>query len=310
MSAMREIAKGHWQEILPEFGIPHNYLVNKHGPCPMCGGRDRWRFDDKSGNGTYYCSQCGSGDGFMLLQKISKQNFKDVSAKVCQVLKVPNPEPEQKTQEPPKNVNPELARAQKIWHAATPPTKDSPTGKYLLARLGRLDQRPSVRDGSYYTGGQHHPALICLVATANGEPANLHLTLLTPNGEKAKLSPAKRVLSGTLPEGCAIRLNRINSPIMGIAEGIETALSAEMIFGMPTWAAVNANSLAKWMPPAGIEEVVIYSDNDLNYTGQSRAYTLANKLVMKGLRARVRIPPEPGQDWNDVLLKQVLSYSQ
>ena len=79
---------------------------------------------------------------------------------------------------------------------------------------------------------------------------------------------------------------------------------------MPTWAAVNANSLAKWMPPAGIEEVVIYSDNDLNYTGQSRAYTLANKLVMKGLRARVRIPPEPGQDWNDVLLKQVLSYSQ
>ncbi|MBL9115532.1 MAG: hypothetical protein JNJ83_11050 [Verrucomicrobiaceae bacterium] len=51
-----------------------------HGPCPGCGGKDRFRFDDKAGDGTFICSQGGggtlSGNGLTLLQHITGWDFK------------------------------------------------------------------------------------------------------------------------------------------------------------------------------------------------------------------------------------------
>src|SRR3546814_9555329 len=52
-----------WPSILPQFGISPSYLTGKQTPCPTCGGKDRFRFDNKDGRGTYYCNKCGPGDG-------------------------------------------------------------------------------------------------------------------------------------------------------------------------------------------------------------------------------------------------------
>ena len=75
------IAKGRWHEILPALGIPAKHLKDEHGPCPGCGGKDRFRFDDKEGRGTWVCSQGRSGppaagDGFDLLQHAGKAGSK------------------------------------------------------------------------------------------------------------------------------------------------------------------------------------------------------------------------------------------
>ncbi|MGG8913157.1 primase-helicase zinc-binding domain-containing protein, partial [Escherichia coli] len=43
-------ALGHWPRILPALGI--QVLKNRHQPCPVCGGSDRFRFDDREGRGT------------------------------------------------------------------------------------------------------------------------------------------------------------------------------------------------------------------------------------------------------------------
>ena len=40
-------ARGRWAAILPQLGVSPSALTGKHGPCPLCGGRDRFRFDDK-----------------------------------------------------------------------------------------------------------------------------------------------------------------------------------------------------------------------------------------------------------------------
>ncbi len=40
-------ALGHWPRILPALGI--QVLKNRHQPCPVCGGSDRFRFDDREG---------------------------------------------------------------------------------------------------------------------------------------------------------------------------------------------------------------------------------------------------------------------
>ncbi len=65
-----EAAQGRWLEILAALGIDENYLRNRHGPCPICGGKDRFRWDNKWDNGEYYCQQCGPGNGMLLLRKL------------------------------------------------------------------------------------------------------------------------------------------------------------------------------------------------------------------------------------------------
>jgi len=69
--AVKRAASGRWQDIARQFGIGDEYLTGKHGPCPKCGGTDRWRvFGDFDQTGGALCSQCGPsiGDGFALLQ--------------------------------------------------------------------------------------------------------------------------------------------------------------------------------------------------------------------------------------------------
>ena len=66
-------AIGHWPHILPALGVPPEFLTNRHGPCPGCGGKDRYRFDDKEGRGTFVCGGGGdstNGDGFDLLMHV------------------------------------------------------------------------------------------------------------------------------------------------------------------------------------------------------------------------------------------------
>lgn len=69
-SSVREAASGRWGSILRALGVQEQFLDRRHGPCPACGGRDRFRFDDKNGSGSFYCSHCGAGDGFTLIQLV------------------------------------------------------------------------------------------------------------------------------------------------------------------------------------------------------------------------------------------------
>ena len=62
--------QGRWRDVLGNYGcqLPSGH---KHGSCPVCGGKDRFRFDDKNGRGTWFCAQCDvqSGGGLMLLSR-------------------------------------------------------------------------------------------------------------------------------------------------------------------------------------------------------------------------------------------------
>ena len=81
-----DAARGRWREILPPLGIPLKFLNGKHQACPACGGRDRARFDDRRGNGDYFCSHCGAGNGFDLLQKVHGWAFGETARRVDQII--------------------------------------------------------------------------------------------------------------------------------------------------------------------------------------------------------------------------------
>lgn len=79
-------AIGNWKGIITALGVSPNYLTGKHSPCPLCGGKDRFRFSDYHGNGDYICNQCGNGDGFSLLMAINGYSFAEACEAVANLL--------------------------------------------------------------------------------------------------------------------------------------------------------------------------------------------------------------------------------
>ena len=145
-----------------------------------------------------------------------------------------------------------------------------------------------------------HPAMIAMVTGPDGAPSTLHRTYLTDDGRKAPVIEPRRLMPGNVSKGAAIRLAPAGD-VLGIAEGIETALSASALFGVPCWAAVNAGMLAAWQPPSEAKRIIIFGDNDSNYAGQAAAYALARRLGIGCMRVvDVQIPAEVGTDWNNV----------
>lgn len=84
---VRDAAQGNWKDLIfPAFAITVPAKKNQHGPCPICGGTDRFRCDDKQGKGTFICNQCGAGDGFALIEKARGLDYSSVLKEVGAVL--------------------------------------------------------------------------------------------------------------------------------------------------------------------------------------------------------------------------------
>jgi putative DNA primase/helicase len=87
-------------------GVDARFLTGRHGPCPVCGGTDRFRWDDKDGTGSFFCSGCGPGDGFMLAERVTGKTCRELWLLVKETNgTTPMPEPK-KPEEPKKPVTP------------------------------------------------------------------------------------------------------------------------------------------------------------------------------------------------------------
>lgn len=287
---VRDYAKGKWNVLLPQLGIDNKFLNRRHGPCPLCGGRDRFRFTDYNGEGWYYCNQCGPGDGFDFVEKVTGKPFKEIRDFIMQNAgKV-------KSETKPSDYLDDCFKEQsKVWGNGKKPPVNGLVDRYLQSRgINLMDfQIKNIR--------QHDGNMIARVTDVNDSGVNIHRTFLTLNGENSVIKGEKKLMRGEVPKGSAIRLSPVEKTL-GVAEGIETALSARILFGVPTWSVISTVGMVNWIPPEETETVVIYGDNDQNYAGQAAACALANKLVVKyKKKVEVRLPPSVGCDWNDML---------
>jgi putative DNA primase/helicase len=111
------------------------------------------------------------------------------------------------------------------------------------------------------------------------------------------------LMPGDVPIGGAVRLMAPVDGAIVIGEGIETCLAASRLWSMPAWACLTAGLLAAWEPPEGVKRVIIAGDNDASFSGQYAAYRLARRLSRLDIEVEVRIAPDAGTDWNDVLAR-------
>jgi putative DNA primase/helicase len=301
MRPVREIALGRWPGILAAIGVPERALNGKHGPCPMCGGRDRFRFDDKDGRGTFYCSHCGAGDGVALVMAFRRVDFKSAAQEIESIAGVVR----YAQDKPLDGDNRKMERLRRVWSEAHPLVAGDEVMRYLAGRGLPITAPPSslrLHQSLPYHDGERiisrYPAMLALVQAPDGSGATVHRTYLQ-DGSKAPVESPKKLMSGKPVQGSAIRLFSAGA-CLGIAEGIETALAASVIHRMPVWSVVNANGIETFVPPDGVERLVVFGDNDASYTGQKSAFAAAFRLQQMDVAVEVRIPPIVG-DWLDVL---------
>ena len=301
---MRQIAQGRWRSILAILGMDERALSGKHCACPMCGGKDRFRFDDREGRGTYFCSGCGAGDGVQLAMGITGQSFRDVAREIERIAGTVQPI----ASKPERSDDDKLKALRRAFKESKPIERDDEACRYLAGRGLRLYDLPEnvrthpgmqYRDGGAVLGT--FPAMLATVTDATGRAVSIHRTYLQ-DARKAPVSAPKKLMQGLPLAGAAIRLTPV-SRSLGIAEGIETALAAAELFEVPVWSCISAQGIESFEPPEGVEHIVIFADHDQNFTGQKAAFAAAHRLALKGYEVEVCIPPQPG-DWLDELHRQ------
>ncbi|SHF01822.1 Zinc-binding domain of primase-helicase [Kaistia soli DSM 19436] len=226
------------------------------GPCPVCGGRDRFSVNLRKG--VFMCRQGGvAGDVIALVEYLDATDFLGA----CETLTGrPPPKGESRGPDPEELARREAlrlaaeaerergerdyreeerARMWRLWTAAAAVTDGSPVDRYLERRrlplmrgvaLKVIDSQPYFEGGSEIWRG---PAMIAAIVDGAGTFSGAHLTWIDPvtfgkaeivDPATGEVLPAKKV-RGSM-RGGHIPLSKPLAPCrLVIGEGIETVLS-------------------------------------------------------------------------------------
>ena len=176
------------------------------------------------------------------------------------------------------------ATALGLWRSAQL-AKGSLVGKYLLGRGITIPIPPSIRCGQRQHSGTLEPTMIVAVQA--------------PDGALISAGTVSRINTGSLGAG-AVRLAKAGE-VLGLAEGVESALSAMQLHGVPCWASLGAARLALVAIPDHVRELVVFADND--QPGRAAAERVVSEQSNR--RAVVEYPLN-GTDWNDHLNEMCL----
>jgi putative DNA primase/helicase len=286
--------QGNWRQVLGNYccTVPSG---KRHGPCPVCGGKDRFRFDDKDGRGTWYCSQCepSSGGGLLLLSRfIGKSTIETAKELVG--------DDDYKTVAPKRihTVNYDDVRAINIEKAK----KGALTlfNSAVLSSHKYMDNKGL--NGEWLTNGQ-------AIMTNNGVVPACGF-LLVPvykkgelvNMQKITVDGIKRPLFGGDMQGVQHVIDG-SAKNVAITEGYATGITINLATKWKTYAAFNAGNLEAAVKQAKAEhpaaKIVVFGDHDELDPAHNRRpgeYYAAKAAAPHG--ADVALPPSLG-DWDD-----------
>ncbi|EFT9319850.1 DNA primase, partial [Salmonella enterica] len=287
-------ACGHWPRILPALGV--KVIKNRHQSCPVCGGSDRFRFDDKEGRGTWFCNQCGAGDGLKLVEKVFGVSASEAAGKVNAVTgNLPPVAPEviaAAEAETEADRKAAAALAVRLMEKTRPAS-----GNAYLTHKGFPGHECVMLTATHKTGGVTFRAGDMVVPLYDNAGALVNVQLINSDG-------LKRTLKGGAVKGTChiIGGQKQAGKRLWIAEGYATALTVHHLTGETVMVALSPvnllslASLARQKHPAC--QIVLAADRDLNGNGQSKAAAAAD--ACEGI---VALPPVFG-DWNDAFMQK------
>ncbi|SXN14950.1 Zinc binding domain / DNA primase [Klebsiella pneumoniae] len=282
-------ACGHWPRILPALGV--KVIKNRHQSCPVCGGSDRFRFDDKEGRGTWFCNQCGAGDGLKLVEKVFDVSASEAAQKVNAVTGNLPPVAPEVIAAAEAETGADRKAAAELSVKLMEKTRTA-TGNTYLIRKGFPGRECLTLTATHKTGGVTFRAGDVVVPLYDDTGALVNLQFINSDG-------LKRTLKGGQVKGAChiIEGQKQAGKRLWIAEGYATALTVHHLTGETVMVALSSvnllslASLARHKFPAC--RIVIAADRDLSGDGQTKAAVAAESC--EGV---VALPPVFG-DWND-----------
>ena len=197
------------------------------------------------------------------------------------------------------------SEAQAIWDKCRS-AKGTHAEAYLRARGIRTPIPDEIRfhpELLFSPTKQKYPAMVARLSDNSGFCAIQRTYLDHKEPKKADIESPKRTKGAML--GAAVRL-RPAGTILGLAEGIETALSARQIFSIPTWATLSAMRLSKIDIPPGVEHIMLFAD--AGKVGRDEAFKASDHYEQCGFRTEVITPQahfsKADSDFNDSLQGQ------
>ncbi|MNF36375.1 DNA primase TraC [compost metagenome] len=296
-------ANGQWPELLATLGV----MVpprKQHGPCPACGGKDRFRLDDKGGRGTFICNQCGSGDGLDLVARVTGKPIKEAAHLVAGVLglshvAIQSDERERLLQQQQARVEAEQQQQriqrQKAARRAADIMRDCKPGQspYLVHK--RLRWPSGLLNSTLIRVGEEtfpHGSLVVPLFNEAGELVNVQLI---------RYDGVRHYLAGGQKTGACHRIP--GGPLVAICEGYATGLSIHLATGATVYCAMDAGNLLAVVQlvrgmddPLQLCHLLIAADNDAHTEGNPGKAKAEQAAAEVG--AKVALPPEAG-DWND-----------
>lgn len=304
IDVIREVklkANGQWQNILSHLGA--EVPLNTHTACPACGGKDRFRFDNKDGNGTFICNQCGSGDGLDLAQRVMGGSVTEVAYKLADMIGI-----DTRSAYPSSYCNHEVKARQVALRAQKAPNQANEQRekhKRFTARYSHTIANAKQGESDYLkakglqgveidllTDG----SLIIPLFDAGGVITGAQT--IKPNGEK-------RLLLDSTKKGSYYPVNEpTNVSTVIIAEGLATGLTCHLIQPEAhTVVAIDVGNLihvAKVMRSKYPEsKIIIAGDNDIK-PNQANTGKIEAEKASKAVNGIPVLPPtEDKADWDD-----------
>jgi len=315
VSDVATAATGRWPDLLTAVGID-TPRRGKHGPCPACGGKDRFRLDDKGGRGTWICNQCGAGDGLTLVGLVTGKQIKEAAELIAPLVGVSaggldTAERERIHQQQQERAGQERQqveqRRQKTARRAAAIMQDSEQAHApYLARKCLGGCLCSVNSILIREAGEDFPPASLIVPLRNEAAELVNVQLIRDDGTKRYLTGGQKADAYHHIEG---------RELVVVVEGYATGLSvhqateATVYCAMDSGNLLNVAQIARRQHPA--TEIIICGDHDLDKkTGRrneiTRRKTEGAALAVGGM---VAVPPVVG-DWNDYHLAHGLTKTQ
>ncbi|MEI7297091.1 primase-helicase zinc-binding domain-containing protein [Paraburkholderia tropica] len=320
-----------WISILMSYGIPADYLTGRATACPVCGGDDRFTYDNKHGRGDWVCRQCNggdpmAGDGLQLITRVAHIGLFRLMRELTGGAPSPTrPVVDFKAPRPKRKASPAFVekRLNGMWQDARPQTVGDLSMRYLQERVPGLTAGPSasLRLGvlEYRHDGAvlgEWPGILARFELPDGRLGTLHRTFLDPvKPAKAAIGSADgEILDAKLNDmtlnplaGGAVRLMQPVDGEIGVGEGLETVYGAFMETGVPVWNCLNRVLLSKFVVPEGLGIKVVHIFMDFDHidlkTGKSpgvaAGMTLAKRLRAEGYTVVQHRPRVRGTDFAD-----------
>lgn len=296
-------ATGHWPDLLTAVGIdiPRD---GKHGPCPTCGGKDRFRLDDKGGRGTWICNQCGAGDGLTLVGLVTGKPIKEAAELIAPLVGLSaggldtaereRIHQQQQTRAGQVRQQVELRRHKAARRAAAIMQDSEQAHAPYLARKSLGVCLCAVNRILIREVGENFPPASLIVPLYNEAAELVNVQLIRDDGTKRYLAGGQK----------AEAYHRIDGgELVAVTEGYATGLSVNLATGATVYCAMDSGNLLnvaeitrRQHPTA---EIIICGDHDLDEAGQRNEITQRQtEGAALAVEAVVALPPVQG-DWND-----------